>query len=139
MDREAAELIFYSALLLLLVCGWTWRSIRLRSTKTWAETQGTVESGAFENVQGGRYLKAVLPVFAFSYVVKGEHYSGRFSLLPYSNDLGDSIIKLIVGNKVPVRYNPVRPDQWFVDQRFMQGYKVEQKIGPPFDRLYPKD
>ncbi len=113
--------------------------MRLRAAKRWPVTEGTIESGAFEKVENYKGVSIVLPVFAFSYVVSGKYYSGRFSLLPYSNDVGEAIIKLIVGRKISIRYEPLHPEKWFVAETILEGYKVEQKIGPHLHHFYPSN
>jgi hypothetical protein len=139
MDRYTFESILYGGFLAAVVGTWIWKATRLRAAKRWPQTEGTVESGAFEVVEQVKFGKIVLPVFAFSYQVSGEYYSGRFSLLPYSNDVGDSIIKMIVGRKLPIKYNPLHPDEWFLPEKLMEGYKVEQKTGPHLQHFYPSD
>lgn len=137
MNRGLLETVLYAAVIVGVIAVWIRQTQRLYSAKRWPETQGTIESGIFETVERVRGVAIVLPVFAFSYVVKGEYYSGRFSLLPYSNDVGEAIVKIIVGRKVSVRYDPLHPEQWFVAEPFMEGYKVEQKIGPHLQHFYP--
>jgi hypothetical protein len=139
VDRDTIQIVLYSAVLGTVIGGWIWRAVRLRAAKGWSATQGTIESGVSETVGTANGVQVVLPVFAFSYCVNGEYYSGRFSLSPYSNDVGEAIFKLIVGRKIPIKFDPSHPAKWFVAERLMEGYKVEQKMGPHLQPFYPKD
>ena len=94
----------------------------------WVPVEGRIESGALEAVhESGRI---VLPTFAFSYQVSGESYSGRFSLrAKVSKALAESMIDRMIGRKLFLRYDPGHPEMWFIPDEFIDGYKVEQKIG----------
>ena len=92
-----------------------------------------------ENVPAGRDEPVVLPVFAFSYVVKGEYYSGRFALMPYTNDPGPSLFGRMIGRKLEIAYDARNPEAWFIPDELIEGCKVQQKLGPHFAVLYPKD
>jgi len=136
---DILKIILYGGFLVAVVVTWIWKSLLLRSAKTWPETEATVESGVFEVVETTRAGTITLPVFAFSYGVSGEYYGGRFSLLPYSNDVGESIIKMVVGRKLPVKYDPQHPEKWFIPVDLIEGYKVKQKMGPHLQHLYPRN
>ena len=57
-----------------------WRKRRVDEAKSWPSTEATIQSGGIEEINSGRSTFE-RPVFAFSYVVDGEYYSGRFALL----------------------------------------------------------
>jgi hypothetical protein len=104
------------------------RSIAKKATK-WPLAEGTIESGQMEVVAGGgRSPKVSLPVFAFSYQVQGQYYSGRFALLPYIAAIDDSFISRMIGRKLQVRHDPLRPPVWFIADKLIDGCKVEQKL-----------
>jgi hypothetical protein len=43
--------------------------------------------------------------------------------------LAESLIDHMIGCKLPLRYDPNYPEMWFIPDEFIDGYKVEQKIG----------
>src|SRR5580692_6116546 len=53
---------------------------RAIEAKSWPTAQATIQPGGMEPVNSGERRAVILPCFAFSYVVNGEYYSGRFSL-----------------------------------------------------------
>ena len=81
----------------------------------------------------------MLPCFTFSYVVAQKEYSGRFSLFTNGKDEGESVARQMIERKFEIRYNPKRPSTWYIPDKKMAGYEVEQKIGPHMENLYPKD
>ncbi len=99
--------------------------------REWLPVEAQVEAGSLEGTHETNKLR--LPTFAFSYQAAGEYYSGRFSLMPKrfptEADI-NSMIDRMVGRKLLVRYNPDHPDVWFIPVELIDGYKVEQKIGP---------
>jgi len=114
----------------------------LGQTREWPATEATIESGALEPTHETN--KLVLPTFAFSYQVSGEYYSGRFSLLPNERFSGqtlfDSLMGQMIGRKLLIRYDPQRPQQWFIPDEFIEGCKVEQKVGVHVVHdFYPRD
>lgn len=102
----------------------------LEQAEQWLPVESRIESGALEGThESGKIL---LPTFAFSYQVSGEYYSGRFSLMPKAfptTEILESIIDQMSGRKLLVRYQPAHPEVWFIPDEFIDGLKVEQKIG----------
>jgi hypothetical protein len=102
----------------------------LEQAEQWLPVEARIESGALEGThESGKIL---LPTFAFSYQVSGEYYSGRFSLMPKAfptTEILESIIDRMSGRKLLVRYQPAHPEVWFIPDEFIDGLKVEQKIG----------
>jgi hypothetical protein len=102
----------------------------LEQAEQWLPVEARIESGALEGThESGKIL---LPTFAFSYQVSGEYYSGRFSLMPKAfptTEILESIIDQMSGRKLLVRYQPAHPEVWFIPDEFIDGLKVEQKIG----------
>ena len=114
-----------------------------KKAEQWPSVEGTIESGKLEQVAGGgQSTEVILPVFAFSYQVAGEYYSGRFALLPYITDpfFGDSsFVEHMVGRKVQVNHDPLRPEVWFIADKLIEGCKVEQKLSGDWIAYPPSD
>lgn len=64
---------------------WVWRLRGVKAAKTWPRTEATIESAAPEVVESN-FQGMPVKLFAFSYKVNGEYYSGRFALMPYISD-----------------------------------------------------
>jgi hypothetical protein len=108
-----------------------WHGRVSKKAERWPSVEGTIESGKLEQVAGSGNYKVILPVFAFSYSVEGEYYSGRFALLPYITDpfvTDSSFIEHMISRKVTVNHDPLKPDVWFIADKLIEGCKVEQKF-----------
>jgi hypothetical protein len=116
---------------------WLWRRSRSRSAMKWPDTQGEIQSGSFEVVAHNKYGDVRLPTFAFAYQAGGQYYGGRFALLPYITDPGESVIERLIGKKVQVRYNPKREEEWFIPTEYIEGCKVEQRLSPDLINYEP--
>ena len=115
-----------------------WHRHVARNAERWPSVEGVIESGQMEAAaSGGSKPKVVLPVFAFSYEVTGEYYGGRFALLPYVTDLGESIIERMIGRKLQIHYDPKKPETWFIADKLIEGCKVEQKFTPDWFSFPP--
>jgi Protein of unknown function (DUF3592) len=125
------------------VIAWVISSYRqrnlLQQAGRWVSVEATIESGALEGTRESS--KVVLPTFAFSYEVSENRYSGRFSLRAnVSKTVAESMIDQMIGRKILLRYDPDRPEVWFIPDESIDGYKVEQKIGSHVIRDYsPND
>ena len=136
-----------TALLIVLIgffLGTTiWRRRVSKKAAKWPSVEGTIESGQLEQVAGGgRSPKVILPVFAFSYRVAGEYYSGRFALLPYITDpfvADSSFVEHMIGRKIQVNHDPLKPDVWFIADKLIEGCKVEQKFSGDWIDYAPAD
>jgi len=140
MDQTGAEIalgLLGVVTVVVIVFAWDWRRRRrsVEEAGTWPIAEATVESGAPERATDTR---AIVLSFAFSYQVAGAYYSGRFGLIPTNTD-SEALIDRVIGRKLQVRYNPLRPEVWFIADELIEGCKVEQKLGPHFLGLYPKD
>lgn len=129
---DYVQIVLMTGVIIFFVGSAIWRRRVSKKAAKWPSVEGTIESGSLEQVAGGgRSPKAILPVFAFSYQALGEYYSGRFALLPYITDpfvTDSSFIEHMIGRKVHVNYDPVKPEVWFVTDKLIEGCKVEQKI-----------
>jgi hypothetical protein len=98
------------------------RAKRQREAQSWPSTEGTVQSAAIETVGSGRSA-VELPCFAFSYVVDGEYYSGRFSLSAHG-DQADELVKKLGNVKFSVQYDPAKPASYYLPDDEMEGFEV---------------
>ena len=99
----------------------------IRSAGHWLPVEARIESGALEGTQ--ETSRVVLPTFAFSYKVSDQYYSGRFSLSAHlPRPRAEAIIGQMIGRKLLLRYDPERPEEWFIPDESIDGYKVEQKL-----------
>ena len=127
MDTTGALLLVSVIVLSVAVVGtwWIYQRRRVDQAKQWPQTDAIIESSSIEHLEKA----ADLPVFAFSYKVGEEYYSGRFALLPYTADPGESILTKLIGRTLRLRYDPRSPSVWFIDEDIIEGCRVEQKIG----------
>jgi|HubBroStandDraft_1064217.scaffolds.fasta_scaffold32876_2 hypothetical protein len=110
------------------VISWHRQHKLVQQAGQWVPIEARIESGALEGTHESG--KVVLPTFAFSYQVSEDNYSGRFSLRAnLSKALAQSMIDEMIGRKLLLRYDPDHPADWFIPDEFIDGYKVEQKIG----------
>ena len=82
---------------------------RAEQAKRWPTAEVTIQSAGMELVNWGGRSKVELPVYAFSYVVAGEYYSGRFSLQAGEAPPSGTLKWELVGTKTTVHYDPKRP------------------------------
>ncbi len=141
MDETGVQIILgllgIVAIVVAIAIGWWWRQRkRMEEAEGWLPVEATIETGGLEAAAQGR---ARLPTFAFSYRIAGKYYSGRFALLQDTADPDRSLIDRMIGRKLQVRYDPRRPEVWFIPDKVIEGCKVEQKMGPHFIGLYPKN
>lgn len=123
----------------LILVWWGWQVGKVQKAKRWPKTEATIQTGSIEVVAQDRFNTVRLPVFAFSYLVRGEYYSGRFALMPYTVEYDESLTGRMIGHKLAVCYDPTHPDQWLIPDEMIDGYKIEQKIGPHLIGLHPRD
>jgi hypothetical protein len=125
--------------IVLLFAWWQWQARRVDKAKQWPKAEATIQTGAVEVVAKTRFGAIRLPVFAFFYQVRGEYYSGRFALAPYTVEYDESLMDRMIGRKLVVCHHPKHPDRWLIPDEMIDGYKVEQKMGPHLRGLYPSD
>ena len=95
---------------------------RQKEAQSWPSAEATIESSGMEAVGSGRPA-ADLPCFAFSYVVNGEYYSGRFSLSG-GKDRSESLLREMVDRKINVKYDPTRPESYMIAEDVIEGCEV---------------
>lgn len=115
-----------------------WRNKRVETAQTWPATEATVQSGAMETVASSRAGDVRIPCFAFSYVVNGEYYSGRFGLLPNFGS-GDAVLDRMKNRKFQVHYDPANPEIFYIAGEQMEGCDIEQRLSDRLVDMYPKD
>ena len=91
-----------------------------------------------EVVYHGRYSSRTLPCFAFTYVVKGDYYSGRFSL-EADGQRAEELTRELVERKLNLLYDPGNPDSWFIPIRTFAGFTLHQRLEWGLGKLYPDD
>jgi hypothetical protein len=123
----------------LLLVRWRWQLAKVDKAKQWPTTEATIQTGAIEVVAQTKFNTVRLPAFAFSYHVRDEYYSGRFALMPCTVEFDESLIDRMIGRKIMVCYDPAHPDRWLIPGEVIDGFKVEQKIGPHLVGYYPSD
>jgi hypothetical protein len=129
--------LLVSAFPALFIARMVWRNGRVEKAQTWPTTEATVQSGEMEVVASGRGGDVSIPCFAFSYVVNGEYYSGRFGLLPnFGNP--DQVLERMKDRKFRVHYDPSKPDTYYVPGEQMEGCDIEQRLSDQLVNIYPK-
>jgi hypothetical protein len=128
-----------AALILRSLLSWRWRRTQARSAEHWPTTNATIESSSLEVVAHTRYGSIQLPVFAFSYRVGSDYFSGRFALRPYATDPGAAVVERLIGSKLQVQYDPSHAEKWFIADKLIEGCRVEQELSPDLLNLKPRD
>ncbi|HEV2325353.1 MAG TPA: hypothetical protein VGS10_15480 [Terracidiphilus sp.] len=139
MDATGVAILLITLFLLSLPAGWwLWQFRRVEHAKRWPSTEATIRSGDKEvaSTPGRGVLR--LPVFAFSYKVNEEYYSGYFTLMP-NMEPGESLIKRMIDRKLRVQYDPRRPSVYFIPDSVIEGCDVRQKMDPHLVSVYPTD
>ena len=122
----------------VLIAPWWWLNNRgVSKARAWPQAEATIETAAMCAFSAGRAGKVMLPTFAFSYKIDSDFYSGRFSLMPHGAEVPDEFLQRQIGRKLQIHYNPHRPEQWFIHDETIEGYKVQQKIGVHITNFYP--
>jgi hypothetical protein len=98
---------------------------RAIEAKSWPTAQATIQSGGVEPVNSGERSAVILPCFAFSYVVNGEYYSGRFSLWG-CDGRSATLLHEMIERKIPIRYNPAKPEDFEFQDRMIEGCGVQR-------------
>ena len=114
--------IFLCALATLVVL-LVWQSMRPDKTERWPVVEGMIQSVNTEITYQGRGTTAK-PVGDFSYCIGGEYYSGRLGISGF--DVPDVSPRGLVGKKISVRYNPEKPQEFFVPSVVLGGFHLGQ-------------
>jgi hypothetical protein len=136
--RTEARLFASGTLLIIALIGLGLSKLLQRRTRGWPKALATIHSAAIETMDLDSKNEIDLPCFAFSCVVAGENYSGRFSLFTDGREEGESMARKMIKRNVEIQYDPKRPSTWYIPEKRIEGYEVEQKMFPRRS-LYPKD
>ncbi len=128
------------SVLLVLLAGFGLAKLLERRTRTWPKTWATIHSADMEMKELNEKTDIMLPCFTFSYVAAGENCSGRFSLFTDGELEGESMAKKMIGHEIEIQYDPRRPSNWYIPDKKIEGFEVEQKMSPHLlEKLYPSD
>ena len=139
MDDTGISILSGFLCLLALPAGWwLWQYLRIQKARGWPSTEATIQSADVEVASTYRHGVLRLPVCSFSYIVNGEYYSGRFTVLANLGE-SESLVERMIDRKFSVRYNPRRPSVYFIPDGRIDGREVKQKMDPHLFRIYPSD
>jgi hypothetical protein len=113
------------ALLALLFYGLNRSAKREEAEKLWPHTEATIQEAGLERVGRGRDSYEA-QCFAFSYVVGGEYYSGRFSLAGAMSDAANVPFRSLIDTKIAVAYDPKCPSDWDIPGGMFRGSAVNR-------------
>ena len=102
---------------------------REREAATWPRAAAIIQSAGLEYVHSGGRSPVERPCFAFSYVVNGEYYSGRFSL-PGDDDRSATLIRELIDRKLTVKYDPQNPSDFRIVDTMIEGCNIGE---PPIE------
>jgi len=94
------------------------------NAKDWPTVEATIQLAAMELVGRGRNAVS-LPCFAFSYVVDGEYYSGRFSLSGCDGRAA-TLLNAMIDRKIAVLYDPGKPSNFVIQDATIEGCTVNR-------------
>jgi len=100
---------------------------KVAETADWLECEAMIQDAVVERFDKYRDY----PSFAFSYVVHGEYFSGRF-FLKADSEQSDGLIKTLLNRKFPVQYDPDHPSEWYLAEATIDGYEVIQKMSADY-------
>jgi hypothetical protein len=100
-----------------------WRFKRADKTDQWPVTEATIQSVGVVAVNQGK-TSVLLDFGDFYYTVDDEIYSGRLKI-SRSSSTHDALTRALVNQKVQVRYNPRKPDMYFVPQAEISGFLLD--------------
>jgi hypothetical protein len=100
-----------------------WRFKRADKTDQWPVTEATIQSVGVVAVNQGK-TSVLLDFGDFYYTVDDEIYSGRLKI-SRSSSTHDALTRVLVNQKVQVRYNPRKPDMYFVPQAEISGFLLD--------------
>lgn len=98
-----------------------------KKAANWPVTEATIQSVGTVVVNAGRssYTRSyTLDVGDFSYKVNDDYYSGRLKI-SRSFSTGDHSPKELIDKKIQVRYNPQKPEKFFVPQQELVGFLLD--------------
>jgi hypothetical protein len=127
MTRSEARVIASGSLLLLALLGFGLAKLLERRTRSWPRTWATVHSTDMQVKELDEKTDITVPCFTFSYVVNQQPFTGRFSLFTDGEEEGNEVAGRMIDHRFEVQYNPRRPSAWYIPDKMMEGYEVEQR------------
>lgn len=76
-------------------------------------------------------------MLVFSYAVGSDRYLGQFALENPLKEPDDSPTPHLIGSKLPLRYNPQKPEIWYIPQKLIEGWEIQQRNGMDWLSHYP--
>lgn len=132
-------LIRHFAIIVLVLCGCVLSVIAIvrqpanpKKAANWPETEATIQSVGTVRVSAGRNSYS-LDIGDFSYVFNDNYYSGRLKLSP-TFSTHDAQPRKLVGRKFHVRYNPRKPERYYVPQQEVATFLLD-----PYDEPFGED
>jgi hypothetical protein len=116
----------------LLVVWLVRRPVSPEKAANWPVTEATIQSVGKVHVDAGRQSYSI-DVGDFSYIVNDDYYSGRLTI-SRSFSTHDAQPRDLVSQKIQVRYNPRKPEQFSVPQTELGGFLLD-----PFDEPTGQD
>jgi hypothetical protein len=109
-----------------------WRRAHPNKAEAGLVAEGTIQSVSKVLVRAGRYSHSV-DVGDFSYIVNDEYYSGRLTI-SRSFSTHDASLEDLVNQKIQVRYDPQKPESYYVPQQELGGFLLD-----PYDEPNASD
>jgi hypothetical protein len=138
-----AEFLVHHYLILLVALGLVVTAVssiqqRVRAAKAanWPATEGIIQivrRVAVPDAGGPIVTYRMVPVGDFSYKVNDEYYSGVLGI-SRSFSTGDALPGELINQKIQVRYNPRKPEQYSVFPQEIGGFLLD-----PFNEPTAKD
>jgi Protein of unknown function (DUF3592) len=121
--------IFILALVIALMAWNRWNQKQIEQAADWPTTEATIQQTEFREFTSNSRGEPAhsYPCFAFSYVVNGEYYSGRFGLA-IEGEPADTLIREMKDRKFTVSYKPAKPSEFYIADEMMDGHEVLQKM-----------
>ena len=119
-----------------LVIWLIWRGVSREDNESWPVVEGTIQSVGTVVVSAGRDSYSV-EVAIYSYNVKGEYYSGRLKISP-SLSSDDRAPRVLIHQKIQVRYDPKKPEDHAVDPQEVEGFVLDswyEDLGTDIDPI----
>jgi hypothetical protein len=129
-----------ASVMLLLLIRFGWRPIWIKHTGKWPRAWATIRSSEIQVMKLDDKNDIELPCFSFSYVINETNFLGRFSLVCDAEEERLTLAKKMIDRRFELQYDPKHPSNWYIPNKKIEGYEVEQKMSPRFfERLSPPD
>jgi Protein of unknown function (DUF3592) len=128
--------LVFLGMLAALVIVLVWQAKRAEKTESWPETEATIQSVGQVAVSAGKSSYTV-DVGDFSHKVNDEFYSGRVRLSP-SSSTDDRAPRVLIHQKIRVRYDPQKPQKNSADKKEVEGFFLDswdEDLGTDLDPI----